>query len=223
MRQHCKPTTSLAHALLHAHTWHFLHFRPFRLRLRVLPHALHIISGLPFSLVLRLIMSHVLNSCVGVKHIPGASGESREVSAPSPEYPHVWSKQAGQSPRVRARATQRHDAKNCDAPPQELAYAGMIAQARCDSARSSVCSGFIVARADTTFGPARAGLHAASAGAAVRVFFCGGVIGVFPVAAFRALDTVDSTDGPPGACASSKSAISSASSSSRSHSSALSS
>ena len=46
----------------------------------------------------------------------------------------------------------------------------------------------------------------------VRVFFGGGVIGVFTVAALRALDIVASTGGPPGT--SSKSAISSASSSS---------
>ena len=49
-----------------------------------------------FSFVLRLTMSHVVISCVGVKHISGASGESRVVSGPSPGYPHVWSKQAGQ-------------------------------------------------------------------------------------------------------------------------------
>ena len=80
-----------------------------------------------------------------------------------------------------------------------------------------VSLGFIMARADN--------LRAcedwappciASAGAAVRVLFGSGVIGVFSVAALRALDIVASIGGPPGACLSSKSAISSASSSSRS-------
>ena len=96
----------------------------------------------------------------------------------------------------------------------------MIAHARCESAKSSVSLGFSMARADNRWACEDwAPPCAASTGAAVRVFFGGGVIGVFPVAALRALDTVASTGGPPGACASSKSAISSASSSSRSHSS----
>ena len=141
MRQLCNSTTSLAHALLRAQTWHFPHFRPLWWRLRVLPHALHVTRGPPFSFVLRLTMQPVLSSCVGVRLDSGASGESSVVNGPP-------------------------------------------------------C--------------------AASAGAALRVFFGGGV---FSVAAFRALDTVASAGGPPGACASSKSAISSASSSSRSHSS----
>ena len=57
---------------------------------------MQISCGLPFSFVLRLIMSYVMNPCVGVKLIPGASGEARVVSGPSPRCPHVWSKQAGQ-------------------------------------------------------------------------------------------------------------------------------
>ena len=44
-----------------------------------------------FFFVLRLTMSHVVISCVGVKHVSGASGESTVVSALSPGYPHVWS------------------------------------------------------------------------------------------------------------------------------------
>ena len=91
MRQKCKSATSLAHAVLHAHTWHFLHSSPLCLRVRVFPHALHIVFQPRLSFVLRLITSHVMVSCVGVKHIPGASGESRVVSGPSPGYPHVIS------------------------------------------------------------------------------------------------------------------------------------
>ena len=56
--------------------------------------AYHMRASLLFCFA--VIMSDVMNSCVGVKHIPGASGESREVSGPSPGYPHVWSKQGGQ-------------------------------------------------------------------------------------------------------------------------------
>ena len=50
----------------------------------------------PKPLPFRLTMSQVLISCAGVKLIAGASGESRVVNSPSPVYPHVWSKQAGQ-------------------------------------------------------------------------------------------------------------------------------
>ena len=124
------------------------------------------------------------------------------------------------SPRVCAGAKSRNYARKRDANSQELANAGIIAHARCDNARSSVSLGYIMARADNLWACEDwAPPCAESAGAVVRVFFGGGVIGVFSVAALRALDTVASIGGPPGACASSKSADSSASTSSRSHSS----
>ena len=39
-----------------------------------------------------LLADHVARHGIlaSVKHIPGASSESREVSVPSPGYPHVW-------------------------------------------------------------------------------------------------------------------------------------
>ena len=52
------------------------------------------------------------------------------------------------SPRVRAGANPRYDAKKRDAKPQGLTNDGMIAHARCDNAKSSVSLGFIIARAD---------------------------------------------------------------------------
>ena len=92
-------------------------------------------------------MSHVKKSCVSDKHIPSASSESREVGGPSPLISARLVKASWPvSPQVRAGANPRNDAKKRDAKSQELASAGMIAQARCD--RSSVSLGFIIARAD---------------------------------------------------------------------------
>ena len=110
--------------------------------------------------------------------------------------------------RVRAGANPCNDAKKRDAKSQDLANAGMIAHARYDNAKRSVSLRLIMARADNLWSCEDwAPPCAASAGAAVRVFFGGGVIGAFTVAALRALDTVASTSGPPGACASSKSLL----------------
>ena len=142
-----------------------------------------------FSLVLRQTMSHVVISSVGVKHISGTSGESRVVSGPSPGYPHVWSMQVWpMSPRVCAGADPSNNAKGSDAEFQELAKAGMIAQARSESAKSSVSLGFSMARADNLWAcDGWAPPCSTAPGSVVCDFFGGGVIGVFPVAALRAL------------------------------------
>ena len=125
----------------------------------------------------------------------------RPVSPGKSAVPHLDTHTSGQSRLASVspdafQSNPRNYAKKHDAKSQELANAGMIAHARCDSAQKSVSLGFIKARtwACEDWAP--------PAGAAMRVFFGGGVIGVFPVAALRALDTVASTGGPPGACAS---------------------
>ena len=164
-----------------------------------------------FSLFARLIMSHVMNSCVGVKLIPGASGESRVVSGPLPGYPHVWSKQGGQclpgcvleQTHATLQRNVMQTSETCQCWDDRTCMLRQRQQFR--------VLGFITARADNLWAcedwdpPC-----AAFVGAAVRVFFGCGVDGAFSVAALRALDTVAPTGGPPGACASSKSAISSA-------------
>ena len=48
---------------------------------RRVPNALHTMRPPRFSFVLRLTMSHVVLSCVGVKHISGASGANPGWSA----------------------------------------------------------------------------------------------------------------------------------------------
>ena len=112
-------------------------------------HAPHTMRSPRFSFVLRLTTSHVMMSCVRVKHIPGASGESWVVSGPSPGLPARLVKASRPvSPRVRAGAYPRNNAWRRDAKSQELAGAGMIAQARCDNAKSPVSLGFSMARDD---------------------------------------------------------------------------
>ena len=87
-----------------------------------------------FSIVLRLTMSHVMISCVGVKHIPGASGESKG----SQRSPRLKTRTSGQSRLASispgaCSTCPRNNALRRDAKSQELARAGMIVQARCDS------------------------------------------------------------------------------------------
>ena len=165
-------------------------------------HALHTSSPPRSSFVLRLTTSQVVISCVGVKHIPGASSESRVVCGPSPGYPHVWSKQAGHT-----QATMYRDAMQSLRNLRSHLHVAKAPTVPCpwNSARPKL----------TTLGPAMAGHSLASQLLAPRYAFSGGgVIGVRSFAVLRAL--VASTGGPPGASASSKP---SASSSSRSQSS----
>ena len=77
-------TTARSHPAEHAHVWHFVHVYPFFLGVREDSQALHTRFSHLTPFVLRLTITHVLTSCVGVRLGSGSSGESTVVKGPSP-------------------------------------------------------------------------------------------------------------------------------------------
>ena len=134
------PHQALTHAALHAHAWHFLHLSPLCLRVRGVSHALHNSCPPRFSIVLRLTMSHIMNS--------SSTSLVRQVSPGKSAVPPLGTRTSGQSrlarsPRVCAGTYPSNSAWRREAECQELAKAGIMAHARCESAKSSVSLGIL--------------------------------------------------------------------------------